>query len=129
MIDKMVEDAKQSPHARGAFIFYLQNIANLVRTTPDKRTAAELADAIHARAEDMADVVFRHHAAIAPTAPVAPVAEESQEQADRQPAESMISGGTAVPVNPPLEGEPGWVGSESVDSDPAFSSGSSSQPL
>lgn len=66
-ISKMVEDGKQSPSSRGAFIFYAQNIANLVRAMPEGANA-ELADVLHNRAEDMANVIFGHHFATAPAA-------------------------------------------------------------
>lgn len=99
-ISKMVEDGKQSPHARGAFVFYLQNIANLVRSMPSG-ARAELAGELHARAEDMASVVFGHHFATAPAAPVVTPAEESQRQTDLQPGLPAIEEGHAVPINPP----------------------------
>lgn len=120
-ISKMVEDGKQSPSSRGAFIFYVQNIANLVRAMPEGANA-ELADVLHDRAEDMADVIFRHHFATAPAQPsTTPFVPETGWAGE--PMQGQMIGGEPASTSLPAPVDtiqPMNIGSASTSPDPSL---------
>jgi hypothetical protein len=126
-ISKMVEDGKESPSSRGAFIFYAQNIANLVRSMP-AGASVELASVLHDRAEDMANVIFGHHFATAP----ADSQLHAQEPVYGEPMQGQMIGGEPASTSWPAPVDtthPSFVGSASAPPAPPVEPSEPAAPL
>lgn len=58
-LDKLVQDAKRSPNAKGAVVFLIENIATLINDAGgDPERARQLMDQLNLRKTDMADSVI-----------------------------------------------------------------------